>query len=1094
MLNTVPYAMVLVLLGIASQQKIIIVLAASFMIGSLIAIKLGYSENVANLVGLSLCGIAVGVTMTNASLAIEHFQQGSVAPSAGTYESEQNPGVAPTQECSIYYVPNEYRNTCDLGYFQMTDVQLNSRLSELNSKASLTPEEDTAKQHINKVLRARSEVAGIPSGGKGCKLSLGNNMKSQLVFDYTDRDTIQSRNARTPQGDVTSLSGHWAKCWAEFDTNDSAANYANTFNDQRGQIVATRNKVVSFTDSPKYYSELSINSLDYNNIQGALCSVATTRVETNDVFIGFAVNASKIIVSYDAYSIMNNEIVSFSSLSQNNNANDVYSILFEYAVIDNALYFRPKQSKLVDIVKINLNFCNKLQGITRSATSFSMSDIGIQPQLISTIPSGVNFTGDMLSLETQRDDIVTQLHSYQANLEELESKEKQITTPAPGLYRSYYNLINTTTVPSLLNKSQMDSLFRTGVQYISFITVATPNFYHPAGTVNDVNFKVWRFSGYINIEVSGTYTFMSYSDDASDTMIDGNVVTSAYGYHSMYQGTPPPDAGSSIELAAGYHLIQIRLVEWGGDEGYRLWWKPPGQKYFTEVPESVYFKERYDTSASQIALLRNTITQFESKLSDIDSFKKTLESSSQEYVINLMRQCIGKQMSLSADSVSAFDRVYLFVGNPTTNLRMIISLDQPQVLIRGLLDLSTSAKMIQSPYGIVTTSLPVYTMGMWIYVASEYSNYRSVVYYGVASNPINGVIIIPNMTARDRMSILIAHKITSGNMKMVSISDERAPKYGEWFHLAYSINQNIIKTYINGVEYSTENISESSALSTFVWDQNTDPKMYVGTNPTPNSGMETPPTSPIYIQQLTWYNKELSSTQIDEMYKLPKWGTIKPVTCEIGQSYSSLSELLRNAVDGVNKLRVGQDEYCVYVRVTGSEKWLLILNYEHKQGTNPELYVRKDIDGFPMYGDRLDFDGSAEEGKPRWGHLGNAFLTRVYDSCGGFKKMLFYAKNSNGKVIHFKTADTGLIEYAKTGNGKVSDNFSSSWEPLSGHNASIPDSATNSWSGQGDYALTEYPFFRYGDAHWGIRGWQGRWEVDDQNVNPHTVHQVYIGF
>ena len=60
--------------------------------------------------------------------------------------------------------------------------------------------------------------------------------------------------------------------------------------------------------------------------------------------------------------------------------------------------------------------------------------------------------------------------------------------------------------------------------------------------------------------------------------------------------------------------------------------------------------------------------------------------------------------------------------------------------------------------------------------------------------------------------------------------------------------------------------------------------------------------------------------------------------------------------------------------------------------------------------------------------------------------------------------------------------------------STIPDNAPNYFENQGDYALTNFPFWRGSQAHWGIRGLGNRWEVDDfpGNSNYNTLHMVFI--
>lgn len=67
---------------------------------------------------------------------------------------------------------------------------------------------------------------------------------------------------------------------------------------------------------------------------------------------------------------------------------------------------------------------------------------------------------------------------------------------------------------------------------------------------NDDNFQV-RYSGQINIETGGTYTFATTSDDGSKLYINGFEVVDNDGYHG------PQTQTGSVDLTAGVHDIQV---------------------------------------------------------------------------------------------------------------------------------------------------------------------------------------------------------------------------------------------------------------------------------------------------------------------------------------------------------------------------------------------------------------------------------------------------------------------------------------------------------------------------------------------------------
>ena len=166
--------------------------------------------------------------------------------------------------------------------------------------------------------------------------------------------------------------------------------------------------------------------------------------------------------------------------------------------------------------------------------------------------------------------------------------------------------------------------------------------------------------------------------------------------------------------------------------------------------------------------------------------------------------------------------------------------------------------------------------------------------------------------------------------------------------------------------------------------------------------------------------------------------------------------------------------------------WTLVLNYLHKGGTNPELVVK--TSSFPIQGSTsLGTDESATIAN--WGHLAPATLNAM-----PFTQLRFYGKTSfHTRIIHFKTTHANTITYFKTGTGSMTG-IAGSYTALTGHTAYLPASTASYWTSQGNYAMTNFPFWLSGTYHWGIKGGGNRWEVDDMNGNYgyQTFHQIWV--
>ncbi|WP_299440110.1 T9SS type A sorting domain-containing protein [uncultured Aquimarina sp.] len=166
--------------------------------------------------------------------------------------------------------------------------------------------------------------------------------------------------------------------------------------------------------------------------------------------------------------------------------------------------------------------------------------------------------------------------------------------------------------------------------------------------------------------------------------------------------------------------------------------------------------------------------------------------------------------------------------------------------------------------------------------------------------------------------------------------------------------------------------------------------------------------------------------------------------------------------------------------------WLMVLNYVHLAGDNSVLQVRNT--DLPLLGSSTL--GDNEAATANWGHMGNQLAAAI-----DFEEMRFYGETTgHTRIIDFRTSYTNAISYVKTGNGSFSGiNNVTNFTALTNHTANIPANAPNTFSSQGDLALTEFPFWRGGQFHWGIRGLGNRWEVDDQaNNTQSTIHRMWV--
>ena len=180
---------------------------------------------------------------------------------------------------------------------------------------------------------------------------------------------------------------------------------------------------------------------------------------------------------------------------------------------------------------------------------------------------------------------------------------------------------------------------------------------------------------------------------------------------------------------------------------------------------------------------------------------------------------------------------------------------------------------------------------------------------------------------------------------------------------------------------------------------------------------------------------------------------------------------------------LGNGRFRAEVDTSNGGGWVLVLQYLHQAGTNPSLSVVEEGKNLPfLTTDTLGTDGSTQPNS--WGHAGNAAIA----SLGADELRWYAATTGHDRLIHFRSK-VGL-DYAATGEGNFYgiQNF----HPMPDHSAFIPYAVNAQFSNQADTALTNFPFYRGGNNHWGIRGNGNRWEVDDNGRNNQsTLHRVW---
>jgi predicted esterase len=123
----------------------------------------------------------------------------------------------------------------------------------------------------------------------------------------------------------------------------------------------------------------------------------------------------------------------------------------------------------------------------------------------------------------------------------------------------------------------------------SFNFAASPT---EVGTVNNFDIGVrsrddqfvFSFEGYLQVDVTGTYTFYTASDDGSRLYIDNTMVVDNDGLHGTVE-----QSGSYTFNTAGRYPIKVTFFENGGGEVLEVSYDPPGTAIKQAIPDNKLF-------------------------------------------------------------------------------------------------------------------------------------------------------------------------------------------------------------------------------------------------------------------------------------------------------------------------------------------------------------------------------------------------------------------------------------------------------------------------------------------------------------------------
>lgn len=166
-----------------------------------------------------------------------------------------------------------------------------------------------------------------------------------------------------------------------------------------------------------------------------------------------------------------------------------------------------------------------------------------------------------------------------------------------GLKAEYFN-----TPAGIANLAQVNfNATPIKTEQMGWVSENTTGGFYAGGPAD--NFAV-RYTGKIDAETAGNYTFHLGSDDGARLFIDGQLVVDNDGLHSFQERS------ATVQLAAGPHDVTVLYFEAGGTAAVDLDWTPPGglreQVVFRAEPEAtgstILVNAAGTTGAERIAL------------------------------------------------------------------------------------------------------------------------------------------------------------------------------------------------------------------------------------------------------------------------------------------------------------------------------------------------------------------------------------------------------------------------------------------------------------------------------------------------------------
>ena len=808
-------------------------------------------------------------------------------------DADANAGTTDLRQCNVYYMDANLRKQCDDGLY---DKSVNE-LEALKGKSSYNT--DTLTNVINDKKR------------------IGINTKCKLeMTGWKELDTMQGSDV--PYKNIQSsdlLSGNpseWAFCYKDISKNTD--DYISTIGNRQSIVVypepvsmtnvsndPNTNKLARITFktfdqanllkdvycSADLVSETAPSGLANNNTTHLLVINTITNTSTNTK----SVNSFQLYT----YDVNTNRML---LLRDDSVSSGIYNGIFEYVVDGSSFVYRPKKISAT-VYKFIIDECpngirpSKL--VQTAVMDFNVGDFGVKSiPLITSITPTDDLYGDINTLVQRTQDLQGMIDGLKAKIADNNAKSAAsggILSYTPGLLRKKYNIRYSQwsgNTPSFNSKDQMDLLFKTSTLVGTDFTV-NPHF--SKGTEDYFGFVL---EGYVYISVDGDYQFKINSDDPADFYMDGKPAATYYGWH----GASDQGISYTLTLTAGYHPIKIRMAEWEGWEALLVYWIPPRTNQGWQlIPTNVFYHDNTQENQTIQVINDNLQKQIDSitlrikTINDFLTLSKNKATTESVNAINAITNVIVP--SVYVPYISSDNRIYLFIGESTTGVNwndIQKSTVSSTILQKTIVD-ATDYRILPLP-NVDRTTIPVFTIMFWINILSISPNWwRNIFIYGKDDYDRGPAVYIwPGNTKLHIRMRSTVHTNTGANTTDLPL--------GQWTHIALVFNRTTLTVYINGVQTtlwdsdgpnkSYNRVSDYLELASgnnWLWSNtniiqfNSYVKQYQGGNKYNNVLFNNTAgliwyTDPIYVQNMVWYNKALSPTDVLYYYNTDTLDTI----------------------------------------------------------------------------------------------------------------------------------------------------------------------------------------------------------------------------